>query len=72
MCKNTLEMIETLVINNCPDHYQIKYDANGNINIMDFWFTELSPSWTKMVAQSHFRCKALMIKLMAFFRKLHI
>lgn len=67
MGKNTLEMIETLVINNCPDHYQIKYDADGNINIMDFWFTELSPARTKMVAQSYFSCKALMMKLMAFF-----
>ncbi|MCY4099506.1 MAG: SRPBCC family protein [Rhodobacteraceae bacterium] len=52
MGKTTLEMTETLMINNCPDHYQIKYDADGNINIMDFWFTELSPTTTKMVAQS--------------------
>ncbi|MCY3674836.1 MAG: SRPBCC family protein [Paracoccaceae bacterium] len=67
MGKTTLEMTETLMINNCPDHYQIKYDADGNINIMDFWFTELSPTTTKMVAQSYFSCKALMMKLMAFF-----
>ncbi len=68
MRNNQLEMIEKIMINNCPDHYQIKYDADGNINIIDIWFRELGPSKTKMVAQSYFRCKSFVLRLMTFLK----
>lgn len=66
MGKKTMEMTETVLINALPDHYQIKYDASGNINIMDFWFSEITPTSTKLVAQSYFHCKGLMMKLMSY------
>ncbi len=65
MGKKTMEMTETLMVNDCPDHYQIKYDASGNINIIDLWFHELSPAKTKLVAQSYFHCKGWVMKLMS-------
>ena len=66
MGKKTMEMTETLVINALPDHYQIQYDASGNINIMDFWFEELTPTSTRLVAQSYFECKGLVMKIMSY------
>ncbi|ALV46413.1 hypothetical protein MB46_13890 [Arthrobacter alpinus] len=58
--RGTLEMVETILRRQLPDHFDGSYDANGVHNISNNQFIDLDGTATKWVAHNIFELKGFM------------
>ncbi|POH74228.1 SRPBCC family protein [Arthrobacter glacialis] len=58
--RGTMEMVETIVRRELPDHFDANYDAKGVHNICENQFIELDGTATKWVAHNIFEMKGFM------------
>lgn len=58
--KGTLEMVETVVRRELPDHFDGTYDANGVHNISNNQFIDVDGTATRWVAHNIFELKGFM------------
>jgi hypothetical protein len=63
MGKREVEMIETIVRRDLPDHFDAEYEAKGTYNLMRNHFTEISENQTLWVADVEFRFESLGMRL---------
>ncbi|MHA7306187.1 SRPBCC family protein [Arthrobacter sp. TMN-49] len=65
--RGTLEMVETIVRRELPDHFDATYDANGVHNICANQFIDIDGASTQWVAHNIFELKGFMKVVGALF-----
>ena len=58
--RGTMEMVETIVRRQLPDHFDGTYDAKGVHNICENQFIEVDPTSTRWVAHNVFEMRGFM------------
>jgi hypothetical protein len=58
--RRRIEMIETITLRDLPDAFHGTYDAKGVHNVVENYFTEVTPGRTRWVAHNVFELRGLM------------
>ncbi len=63
MGKQEIEMVETIIRRELPDHFDAKYEAKGVYNEIKNQFIKISDNKTKWISQNEFRFTNFMMKM---------
>lgn len=63
--KNTIELTETITLNQLPNEFAGLYEWSGGSNTLHTKFVELGPERTRWVSTGEYTMRSLMMKVMA-------
>lgn len=65
MGRREVHMVETIVNRNVPDGFSATYEADGVRNLVENTFSEPEPGKTHWLVETEFKCKGILLNLMA-------